>query len=192
MHAKTSLERLSVPLCVDLDGTLIDRDMLVESFLLVAQNHPAALFSCGRWLMAGKAVLKAELAARALHWIHFPSLPYHLPVLEHLQQEKELGRMLVLATASDIKIAEGVAEHLQFFDRIFASDGVVNMKGPAKRDALMCAYPDTGYEYIGNSHDDFPVWEGAIRRSVAYAPRSVVDKLQRLGPIERVFTALKK
>ncbi len=44
------------PLVVDLDGTLIDTDMLHESVLSLFSNHPGQALNLPIWLIQGRAV----------------------------------------------------------------------------------------------------------------------------------------
>src|SRR5215472_13723221 len=51
-------------LVVDLDGTLIKTDLLVETALDLLKRSPVFLFLFPVWLARGKANLKAEIAKR--------------------------------------------------------------------------------------------------------------------------------
>src|SRR5271163_357161 len=53
-----------LPLCVDLDGTLLRIDTLHESTFAAAFDDWRVLFRLPGWLAEGKAKLKAELASR--------------------------------------------------------------------------------------------------------------------------------
>jgi hypothetical protein len=55
---------LAPPLFVDLDGTLIKGDLLMESGLALLRHAPLALLHVPWWLMRGRARLKAEIARR--------------------------------------------------------------------------------------------------------------------------------
>src|SRR3954465_8614278 len=91
-------------IAVDLDGTLVLSDMLVESLFLFLQLHPLRIFAVLAWLISGKAILKRRLADAAV-----PDpvrLPYNLDLLAWLEQQRGKGARLVLATASDQRIAE--------------------------------------------------------------------------------------
>ena len=104
MHA------LSRPLVVDLDGTLIRTDLLVESASQFLIQNPFQFFKPLLWLMRGKVALKSELAQRIQ--LDASALPYNTDVLDWLRAEKLSGRRLVLATASHRRLAEQVAQHL--------------------------------------------------------------------------------
>ena len=129
--AGTQLARETQPvLCVDLDGTLIRGDLLWECVVALLKTRPATLLLLPLWLLRGRAYLKHQLASR----VHLdPSrLSYNQPVLDLLRQEKLASRRIVLATASDRRLAEAVAGYVGFFDEVHASDGETNLKGSAK------------------------------------------------------------
>ena len=121
---------LNIPLCVDLDGTLIHSDMLHESSLRLLGEDPLSVLRIPFWLALGKAVLKNRLSKS----ISFdPStLPYNDKLILWLRVQRSAGRSLVLCTASDRSVAEAIAAHLELFDEVFASDGVVNLAGRHK------------------------------------------------------------
>jgi len=56
---------VDVPLVVDLDGTLLRSDTLVESLFVLAHEKPLTLLMLPLWLARGRAHLKRELGARA-------------------------------------------------------------------------------------------------------------------------------
>src|ERR1700733_1467885 len=99
----------SVPLCVDLDGTLTHTDLLVESLLVLLKQNPLNLFLCIVWLMRGKANLKAQVAARVA--IDVSVLPYNARFVDFLRDEQSTGRDLYLCTASNQQFAEQIATH---------------------------------------------------------------------------------
>ena len=54
-----------VPLVVDLDGTLVRTDLLLESVFMLAKRSPLHLLLVPLWLAGGKACLKRRLAEEA-------------------------------------------------------------------------------------------------------------------------------
>ena len=108
------------PLCVDLDGTLVKSDTLVDSVLILARQNPRALFSLASWLAQGKAAFKRHVTASVS--IDFVHLPYNRPLLDFLEDQHRAGRPLFLATAADRSLADGIAAHLGIFDGVLASD----------------------------------------------------------------------
>lgn len=149
---------LSMPLAVDLDGTLIAGDMLHESFRAALRQNPfvALLYLTRLW--RGRAAFKRILALHCR--IDWDRITLHQDVLALIVREKAAGRSVVLATASDALLAEQIAARLGVFDRVFASDGRCNLKGTAKAQALQRAFPG-GFIYAGDSGADLPVWQRA-------------------------------
>ena len=161
----------SIPLVVDLDGTLIKTDMLHECLALAMRANPFVLFLAIYWLVkGGKVLLKAELAKRTPP--DPAQLPYRQDLINWLREEKAAGRKIVLATASHRSQAEAIADHLGLFDAVHATDGAVNLSGSRKRDALNAEYGDGGYDYAGNSRDDLALFDAAHAAIVVAPDRS--------------------
>src|ERR1022692_4140805 len=98
-----------VPLCVDLDGTLIKTDLLWESLARLLRRNPFALFAILFWWTRGRAFLKMKLAARVK--IDPSTLPYNELFLKFLREQKSAGRKIILATESDLQMAKPVADY---------------------------------------------------------------------------------
>jgi hypothetical protein len=169
---------LSIPLVVDLDGTLIAGDMFYKSFFAALFRNPFIVLPGIGWLWRGRAALKRELALRCR--IDFDRLKLHQDVLALLLREKAAGRSVVLATAADALLAEQIAARLRVFDRVIASDGSCNLKGPAKAQALTQLFPG-GFIYAGDSKDDLPVWQRARAIVVVNARKSVAATVRTFG-----------
>jgi 4-hydroxybenzoate polyprenyltransferase len=153
-----------IPIYVDLDGTLISSDLLWESLCDLARERPVDLFHTPGWLLGGKAALKARIAERVS--LNVETLPYRAEVLEYLQAERALGRPVVLASASDVRLVTPIAEHLGLFDGVLASDGTTNLASGRKLEAIQRhdreALGGSGeFEYLGNSRADLPIWRSA-------------------------------
>lgn len=158
-----------LPLCVDLDGTLLSSDTLYDAALSVALADWRTPFKAMGWLTVGKAHLKQQLAAR---WVFDPATqPYNAHVIDLLKRERAKGRHIVLCTAADQRVAEAVAQHLGLFDEVLASDGVLNLRGPAKAEALVRRFGRHGFTYVGNDASDFAVWEQAAGAVVVNASK---------------------
>ena len=119
-----------VPLCVDLDGTLLNSDLLLETvFTSSSVSHWPRCTGRAGWL-AGKARFKTELAA--LVDLEIETLPTTRLFLAFLHEQQRQGRALVLVTATHRALAERVAAHLGLFDRVLATDGDRNLAGARK------------------------------------------------------------
>ncbi len=161
-------ERKAIPLAVDLDGTLIAADLLWEGLFALLRKNPLHLLAVPFWLAAGgPARLKREIAARVD--IDPACLPYRAALLERLRAERAGGRRLILATGTPRRFAEAVAAHLGLFDQVLATEGGHNLTSGRKRDALVAAYGDGGFDYAGNSRHDLAVFDAA-RHAIVVAP----------------------
>ena len=180
------MEDDKIPLCVDLDGTLIRTDLLVESLLILIKQKPWLVFVIPVWLLRGKSVLKEEIASRVD--LNVQTLPYQSGLVEFLRKEHAAGRSLVLATASHRKFADGIAKHLGVFTKVHATEEGINLAGRAKRDILVKHYGIKGFDYAGNSRADVPVW-GMARQAIVVNPgRGVLQGARNQCPISQTFT----
>ena len=143
------------PLCVDLDGTLVKSDTLVDSLLVLARTHPAGLFALPWRLLHGKAALKEFVTSRVS--LDVAHLPYNRTLLQFLHEERACGRALYLVTGADVRLAERVATHLGIFTGVLGSDGSINLTGTRKLDRVRSQFGGE-YGYIGNDTPDCPCW----------------------------------
>ena len=173
------MDRMSLPLCVDLDGTLVRTDTLAESVLaLLPTPHALPMLAA---LARGRAGFKAHVVALAPP---DPALlPYNEALLDWLRTEREAGRRLVLATASNEATAQLIAAHLGIFDEVIASSPTRNLKGAAKAEALVERFGERGFVYAGDTTADLAVWARAAAAVLVEVP----DRLAaRVGvPVER-------
>jgi 4-hydroxybenzoate polyprenyltransferase len=172
------------PLVVDLDGTLLGTDLLMEAATQVLVQNPLRIFALVFHLFQGKAALKTYLAGQ---WEPEPShLPFHEEIVEWLRREKEQGRYLVLATASHRRSAQPIYDHLGMFDELLATDGSTNLRAGHKRDALISRFGEKGFDYVGDSRADLPVWQAARQAYIAGASPSVIGRVRATGISVRI------
>jgi len=175
---------VSAPLCVDLDGTLIRTDLLLESTLALLKQNPLYLFVLPFWLLGGRARLKQRIAQRTN--IDIPTLPWDPRVVDLLKTEHR-RRALVLCTASDHALADAVAKHLGCFDRVMASDGARNLSGRHKAKALVEAYGERGFDYAGNEARDLAIWAHARQAWVVNAGDGLAARVGRVSEVANVL-----
>lgn len=173
------------PLAVDLDGTLVKTDLLVESVIALLKCNPGYMFFLPWWLRRGKAYLKQQIAQRVA--LDIAVLPYHRACLAYLNEQHAQGRRLILTTACSGLIARQVAEHLKVFSDVWASDELVNFKGERKRQRLVTEFGPQSYDYVGSNRADVPVWRSA-RKAVLVAPKPRIrEAAARLAEVEEIF-----
>lgn len=164
-------------LFVDLDGTLVATDLFKEclSFALRTRPHRVALTALEIW--RGRAHVKRRLTGLAL--IAYPSLPYRPEVLALLESRRPDYEEIVLATAADALHAAAIARHTGLFaERIIASDGVTNAKGPAKLAAMRVHAAGRPFDYVGDSWADVPIF-AAVRAGYLVNPSARLERAVR-------------
>ncbi|MBF0372495.1 MAG: UbiA family prenyltransferase [Alphaproteobacteria bacterium] len=171
---------LDRPLVVDLDGTLIKSDLLVETLFSLLATHPGKALAALLTLRFGKAALKARLADDAV--LELDTLPFDGEVLAFLRAEKAKGRRIYLASAADRRLVDAVAAHLGLFDGAFGSDGSLNLSGKRKAELLCREFGEAGFDYVGNAQADVPVWKCCAQPIAANAPLALLRRLKRTRP----------
>jgi 4-hydroxybenzoate polyprenyltransferase/phosphoserine phosphatase len=173
------------PLCVDLDGTLLRTDLLIESWFGLLRRNALLALLAPYWLMGGKARLKHEIAQRTE--LDVRNLPYDGAFLEYLRDQFREGRRLVLTTASHEKYATEVANHLGIFTAVIASNGETNLSGTVKAQLLVERFGDRGFDYAGNARADLQVFPHA-RHAILVNPGYGVERAaKKQGDIQQTF-----
>lgn len=173
-----------LPLCVDLDGTLTPVDTLHESLVGLGRESPLSYLLAPMWLTRGKAAFKREVFERVPTDVE--ALPLNADLLAWLRSERESGRSLVLVTATDRATADAVAARVGLFDEVIASDGATNVSGENKRDALRARFGDKGFDYVGNSRVDLPVWSAAAH-AIVVGSDALARRAAQVSVVQRSF-----
>ncbi len=186
---------VDIPLCVDLDGTLVRTDTFIESLLAILRYHVWHLFVIPVWLFRGLPYAKRKI--HSLHQINVALFPYRQDVLEIIKRERSKGRRTVLVTASNQELADKVAGHLELFDEVYGTNFDLNLKGKAKADFLTERFGPEGYDYIGDSRADTPVWRNArtaisVNASAARTTSRKIELLPRTGDRKRTVVVCAK
>jgi len=156
---------------VDLDGTLVATDTMAEGFMGLLKSRPWKLFGALAALSTGRPKLKRYLAENAA--VDPAALPYRDEVLDEISEARAAGRRVLLVTASDQATADVVSEHLGLFDEAIGSDGHSNLKAHRKAEYLTGRFGAGGFQYLGDSSADLPVWKAANEASmVCPSPRT--------------------
>ena len=175
----------TVPLYVDLDGTLTRSDMFVESIVALLMSKPLRVFLLPVWLLKGKAHLKREIARRVdLDMTHSP---WSEDFCGFLATQHREGRRLVLITASDQKYADAAAAHLGLFDDVVGSDGAANLSGTRKLEHILVECEGGAFDYAGNSSADMPIWPRSKNAYLVNPLPGVIVKAKRSSNVVRVF-----
>jgi len=178
-------EATAVPLCVDLDGTLLRTDTLLEAVLQLLRRSLLHGLQLLAWLFRGRAGFKSEVAHRVD--LDLARLPVNEEFLGWLRSEKARGRRLVLCTAATESFADTIASHFDLFDDVLASDGCLNLSGRHKGERLATKYGPGRFDYAGNALRDVGVWKLARAAIVVTPTLPLALALRRVPRVARVF-----
>ncbi|MBL8219157.1 MAG: UbiA family prenyltransferase [Bryobacterales bacterium] len=174
----------SLPLCIDLDGTLVKTDMLFESLARLLKHKPWLILLVPFWCLLGRAALKRKLASHVS--IDVGSLPYNNALIAWLRVQKNRKRQLLLVTAADEQLAQPIADHLGFFDRVLASNGILNLKGKDKFRVLR-QQVEGEFEYAGDSPADLEIWRHCHSAVTVGASPSLLRQIRKHVPEVKTF-----
>jgi phosphoserine phosphatase len=175
-----------VPLCVDLDGTLIHTDVLWEGIKFLLGRKPLTLLGLLPLLRNGRAPFKKAVSAAST--VSLDSLPWRKSLVEWLRSEAAGGRPVYLVTAADAAYSRAVTARLGFFTGALASDGAVNLKAKKKARRLVETFGEGGFDYIGDARADIPVWRAARSGICVKAHAGFVRRAGLAGKVEERFT----
>ena len=165
------------PLCVDLDGTLVATDTMVEAALALLRRRPATLLQMPLWLTRGRARFKNEVAGRQP--VQAAGLPYRPEIVDFVRESRAHGRRVLLTTGSHRATADAVAAHLGLFDEVLATDATTNIRGHRKLAAIRAAIGDEPFDYIGDATPDVPVLRAAHTAYLASPARGAVRAMPK-------------
>jgi len=170
-----------LPLVLDLDGTLIHTDTFHEMMVLLLFERPWMLCLIPFWLLKSRTFAKIRLGQAVDLSPH--RLPYNIPLLNYAKEEALKGRPLILATGTNQKLAQKIADHLGFFQEVIGSSDQINMTGPFKEKALVSRFGLNGFDYAGDAHIDIHVWQSSRKAIVVHPKRGVLKRVLILkGP----------
>lgn len=175
-----------VPLCVDLDGTIIVGDSLRRAFLEQLLKQPFSLSQpLATLLTSGRAAFKESMGE--LYSLEPHSMPWRNNVLAYLHGQALNGRRLILTTAAPNRFANVVANYLGLFESVISSDARNNIKGMRKVNAIRSHLGNGPFDYAGDSWTDLPVF--AASRQVIIVSRDIllIQKAHTLTRIEKIF-----
>jgi len=174
-----------LPLCVDLDGTLIEGDLLVHNLISLLKYQPLYILILPFWLISGRAGFKEKVAR--VKSLEIEKLKFNDRLKDFLFSEKERGRKIVLVTGSNIHIARAIAEHMKIFSEVLASDANLNLTGRRKAEVLVRHFGQHNFDYIGNSYTDIPVWESCRKLYIVSDKPKLIKRVKEIGQIDFNF-----
>lgn len=150
---------IGMPLVIDVDGTLIKSNLLVESALKLVKQSPLSIVWMVRWLLfGGKARLKSRIAEQVE--LDIGHMPFCDEIVTLCRQARLQGRRVLLATGAAMKYAQQIALLLRV-DSVMATTEKNNLTGDRKLAAILGECGQGDFVYAGNETVDLEIWRCA-------------------------------
>lgn len=177
---------LNIPVVVDLDATLNKQTLVIESLTILLKKRPECLFALPVWLLMGQERLQEEIDRRIP--IDSYPVPYQAELLEYLRSQLAKGRTVVLTTGTHEQLARRVAKDLRISAWMMMADGSYANPAPElKRERLVKAFGEKGFDYVANGSGDLAVW-CAARKAVLINPSvRLLRMVSRVTEVQDVF-----
>lgn len=173
--------QVGMTLVVDVDGTLIKSNLLIESALKFVKQSPLAILWMVRWLLfGGKARLKSRIAEQVE--LDIAHLPFCAEIVALCRQAHLQGRRVVLATGAAMKYAQQIALLLRV-DGVMATTERHNLTGDSKLQAILGECAQGNFVYAGNETVDLEIWRCAGGAVVCGNSR-LAAAAARLAPVQ--------
>ncbi|PPE03594.1 hypothetical protein [Holospora curviuscula] len=164
-----ALDRCIVPVCIDLDFTLLKSSSLQFFFPQAFLGIPKFLWT-QRWHWSTFKVWVSK---------NYPldpeQLPYRPFLVNFLKFCQKMEVPLVLATGAAYPTAEAIGTYLGCFNSIISSTDGLHCVGKYKAKALVNLYGQGNFHYFGDSTKDLFIWKNA-RRAVAVNPSEALSR----------------
>lgn len=150
------------PLCVDLDGTLLKCDLSIDAIIYLINRNPKYLIKILFLFFKSKLELKFFLAKNYIPLVR--ALPINLAVKDYIDTQKNNGRKIILISGSPQSWVSQVAHDFPNFEEAIGSKEEIHLVGKMKAQFLVDRYGAKGFDYIGNSSQDIPVWKESEKK----------------------------
>ncbi len=175
-----------VPLCVDLDGTLLRTDLMWECIAALLRRRPWRVPCIPLWWAKGRPYLKARLAREAAP--DMETLPFRERLIGWLRGQATEGRRVLLVSGSHHWLVRRVAKRMGFFSGVEGTRRGVNLSGRPKADWLVAQFGERGFDYAGDRGVDTHVWRRAREAILVDAPRRLEAAVRPVAERVRVWS----
>ncbi len=110
------------------------------------------------------------------------TLPYRPEMLQLIEQARQQERRTVLATASPLQWARGIADYLGLFDEVIGTQNGVNLSGKNKAQELIRLYGEKKFDYAGDTSTDLHVWKMASGAIVVSKSKPLLSRAKAVNP----------
>lgn len=181
---------LEVPLIVDLDGTLFVHDIFATQFLATLFTNPILFFQVFALIIAGKKSAAKARMTTAGPKMNLDTWPINRMLDDKLENSAKIGRQIFICSGSHQYYVDQVVESKEYIQSGFGSSDDVNLTGIDKRDFLVRMFGRAGFDYVGNSKADLPVYEAA---RISYETHAYLDNVDqsKLAAVRTWFKQLR-
>ena len=180
----------SIPLFVDLDGTIIKEDigqMAIKK--KITDNFLSILNLLIRFTLFGKPSVKFYVSKN--FQVDFDKLHFNQPCINFVKEAKKLGRKVFLISGSQEIVVKVIANKLNIFDGVYGTRKNYNMISYNKVKFIHNTLGFKKFDYIGNSHQDLKVWEYSENVIYTNVNESLLSKIKSMNKnkvfIENIF-----
>ena len=175
-------------LFVDLDGTLIKEDLSNLAFSHSLKNYPfKTFFYLLVFLFKGKPYLKYKISRN--FDIPFENLTYNKAAFDFIREVKNRHRVVYLISGSHQILVDQMGKHLNIFFESFGTRDNFNMVGSNKVQFINESLKIYDFDYLGNSHQDLPIWEYTKRAIYTNASKELIQTIKEQNFENKEITA---
>ncbi|MGE0173570.1 MAG: UbiA family prenyltransferase [Oligoflexales bacterium] len=173
-------ERL--PLCVDLDGTLVRTDCLAEALFCLARRDFVSFLISWTWLLRGSNYFRMRVFERAN--LKPESLPLNDTLIHQLRDLHSSGRKIYLVSHLPLSFTKKIAAHLEIFTDVIGPTENLALTTRNKGATLLNLFGKDGFQYVGNGYDDLPPWNYCQKAFVVSSNRRLIKQVQAMKPCQ--------
>ena len=164
-------------LFVDLDGTLIKEDLSNLAFSHYLKKYPfRTLFYLLVFLFKGKPYLKEKISRN--FDIPFEILTFNKAAFDFIREVKNRHRVVYLISGSHQILVDQMGRHLNIFFESFGTRDNFNMVGNNKVEFIKENLKIHDFDYLGNSHQDLPIWKYTKRAIHTNASQKLIENIK--------------
>jgi 4-hydroxybenzoate polyprenyltransferase len=141
----------ALPLCVELDGSLIKTSVLGDGILLLVRTTPLLALKLPLWAARGRSYLESMVSSNAP--IDITHLPFNRPLLAYLHAQQSEGREIFLVSDAPSQLTDRIEDYLGIFAGVVRTEKPQGEHGRGASSLLKRRFED-GFDYIGGNGAD--------------------------------------
>ena len=148
----------SIPLFVDLDGTIIKEDVGQMAIKKKIFSNFFCIFNIVfKFIFFGKPSVKLYVSKN--YKVNFEKIHFNSACLNFINEAKKTNRNVFLISGSQELVVKEIENKLNIFDDVYGTREDYNMVSYNKVKFINNTLGFSKFDYIGNSHQDLKVWE---------------------------------